>query len=63
MENNPFICAIDSLNNYIPMLDAPGMLTSAQINELCDKMYHKVDVDKMKKEADIDAEISAIFGV
>ncbi len=45
------------------MLDAPGMLTSAQINELCDKMYHKVDVDKMKREADIDAEISAIFGV
>lgn len=60
MEQNPFIVMIDNtLNHYQPMLNAPGTLTSEQLEEICAKLYHKVDPSKKS----IDEMLDDIFNI
>ena len=57
--NSPFIASCDEL---CPILDAPGMLTSEEINEISSRLYTPVDLNK-KPEKSIDEMIDDLFNV
>jgi hypothetical protein len=55
----PFIEPCDGLG---PMLDTPGMLTSEEINEISNKLYTPIDLNK-KPDKSIDEIIDDIFNI